>query len=784
MKTLIYAIRFLTRSKSYTIINLLGLAFSLACCIILMRYIHRELTVDSHCVDRNHVYAIKISMEGSEHIGGISSYQYDPVKLDKSPIEIETRYTPLDQDFLIANGHRFPSRTIVTDSAFFQLFHYPLLQGKLALDKPTSVLLKKDFAHKLFGNDNPIGKTIRHSNGKDLIVEGILDEPTCKASIQFDMVLSYHLSTQWERMECELYRFLPGTDMNVMAEIGNSPRYLNNPQWDSRQFTFSFVPLKETYWHEEWQEQKTMFLSGQKSHLYILAGVCLLLFLTGLLNFINIYLVAMLRRGKEYGLKKVYGAGKSTLFLQIWLENFLLILSALLVAGLIIEVTQIPVNRLLNTQFVYTPFDGWLAIGVLLLLPLITSIYPFLKYSFSSPIRSIQSIGWGSRSVRSRMVFLGIQYALTFLITVCALYYNGQLSLLLNTDPGFRTKNIILAKLIYSSQDYSDFSEEKYQQDRARNQAIHDKLKACPFIEYTESAWDKITEQGYEVNHITPDGKTVLLSRRLASPTFFKMFNIELEEGALPEDKNKRCYVVNRAAMKALGYSSLEGATVVEESAYRRNNNVAFHPITAIAKDYYNGHLSAGVKPTIYEIDNFGRESTYIAYPEGKLPNLLNYLKEMMQEFYGTETVEYTLLEDDVKALYKEDRKIASIYNIFAMIAIAVSCLGLFGISLFDIRQRYREIAIRKAHGAGMKDLYQLLFKKYLLVLGASFVVATPLAYYLIHQYTADFVVKAPIGIGIFVIALLLVAFISMGTLWWQIRKAANINPAIVMKSE
>ena len=784
MKTLIYAIRFLLRSKSYTIINLLGLAFSLACCIILMRYIHRELTVDSHCVDRNHVYAIKISMEGSEHIGGISSYQYDPVKLDKSPIEIETRYTPLDQDFLIANGHRFPSRTIVTDSAFFQLFHYPLLQGKLALDKPTSVLLKKDFAHKLFGNDNPIGKTIRHSNGKDLIVEGILDEPTCKASIQFDMVLSYHLSTQWERMECELYRFLPGTDMNVMAEIGNSPRYLNNPQWDSRQFTFSFVPLKETYWHEEWQEQKTMFLSGQKSHLYILAGVCLLLFLTGLLNFINIYLVAMLRRGKEYGLKKVYGAGKSTLFLQIWLENFLLILSALLVAGLIIEVTQIPVNRLLNTQFVYTPFDGWLAIGVLLLLPLITSIYPFLKYSFSSPIRSIQSIGWGSRSVRSRMVFLGIQYALTFLITVCALYYNGQLSLLLNTDPGFRTKNIILAKLIYSSQDYSDFSEEKYQQDRARNQAIHDKLKACPFIEYTESAWDKITEQGYEVNHITPDGKTVLLSRRLASPTFFKMFNIELEEGALPEDKNKRCYVVNRAAMKALGYSSLEGATVVEESAYRRNNNVAFHPITAIAKDYYNGHLSAGVKPTIYEIDNFGRESTYIAYPEGKLPNLLNYLKEMMQEFYGTETVEYTLLEDDVKALYKEDRKIASIYNIFAMIAIAVSCLGLFGISLFDIRQRYREIAIRKAHGAGMKDLYQLLFKKYLLILGISFVVATPIAYYSIQQYTADFVVKAPIGIGIFVIALLLVALISMGTLWWQIRKAANIDPATVMKNE
>ena len=142
------------------------------------------------------------------------------------------------------------------------------------------------------------------------------------------------------------------------------------------------------------------------------------------------------------------------------------------------------------------------------------------------------------------------------------------------------------------------------------------------------------------------------------------------------------------------------------------------------------------------------------------------------------------MLEDEVKAIYDEDRKIAGVYNIFAFIAIAVSCLGLFGISLFDIRQRYREIALRKVHGAGMKDLYQLLFKKYLAVLGASFVVAVPIACYLIHQYTTDFVVKAPIGMGIFVLALLLVAVISMGTLYWQIRKAANIDPATVMKSE
>ena len=784
MKTIKYAIRFLVRSKSYTLINLLGLAFSLACCIILMRYIHRELTVDTHCVDREKVYMTKVSMEGSEHVAGISGYSYDPIELDENQIEIKSHFTSLEEDFLLVNGYRFPSRTIVTDSAFFQLFHYPLLQGKVSLDKPTSVLLMKDFAQKLFGKNNPIGQTIQYSNGKELIVEGVLDQPSCKSSIQFDMVLSWHLSTRWDRMAIDLYRFLPSTEIEIMNEIGSKPRYINNPQWDTRQITFSFVPLQEAYWHSEWQAQKTMFLSGEKSHLYILCGVCLLLLLTGILNFVNIYLMCMLRRGKEYGLKKVYGANKSNMFLQIWLENFLLTASALLIAWLIIEVTQIPVSHLLNTQFTYIAFDGWLSLGILLLLPIITSIYPFVKYSLVSPIRSIQSIGWSSRSVRSRMVFLGMQYVLTLIITVCALYYNTQLSLLLNTNPGFRTQNIIAVKLIYSSQDYSGYSEEKYQQERARNKALGEKLKGCPVIEHIEPVWDKITERGYETNYITPEGEKMLLARRLVSPSFFKMFNIELEEGTIPENNEKRCYIINRAAMKALQFSSLEDASLIEENRYRRNKNTPYHPIIAIAKDHYGGHLSMGAQPTIYEVGEFGRESVYIVYQEGRLQDLLEYLRGIMKEFYGTETVEYSILDEEVKAIYQEDRKIAGIYNIFAVIAIAVSCLGLFGISLFDIRQRYREIAIRKVNGAGLKDLYRLLFKKYLLVLVASFVVATPLAYYLIHRYTADFVVKAPIGFGIFALALALITAITVGTLWWQIRKAASIDPAVVMKTE
>ena len=208
-------------------------------------------------------------------------------------------------------------------------------------------------------------------------------------------------------------------------------------------------------------------------------------------------------------------------------------------------------------------------------------------------------------------------------------------------------------------------------------------------------------------------------------------------------------------------------------------------PVTAVVEDFYHGHLTEGIQPMIFILSGDNASGTAsICIRPGQEKECLDYLKKATMEVYNNEDFPYTWLKDEVLALYDDDRQVAIIYFVFAGIAIAVSCLGLFGISLFDIRQRYREIALRKVHGAGMKDLYQLLFKKYLAVLGASFVVAVPIAYYLIHQYTADFVVKAPISIGIFVVALLIVALISMGTLWWQIRKAANIDPALVMKRE
>ena len=789
MKTLKYAWRFLMRSKSYTIINLLGLAFSLACSIILMRYIHRELTVDTHCIDREHVYAICTNTEGNRGLSGLKQYNYDTISIDNRFVEAMATYIPLEKDYVISGTNRIPARCLVTDSVFFQLFHYPIVQGKLSLTTPQSALLTEKYARKIFGNENPIGKVLRYSNGKDITVEGIVGEPECKTTINFDIILSSKLSQHWERMNTELYRFLPGTDINAINKTGSVPRYINDPKYDTRTHTFSLISVKDIYWDGSLTDREpAMFLSGNHSHLIILSGVCLLLLLTGILNFINLYLVALLRRGKEYGLKKVFGVCGRTLFANIWIENTLLVLSALLVSWLIIEIMSAPTEYLFDIHFSYTAFDGWLSASILLLLPVITSIYPYIKYNYTSPILSIRSIGVQSHSKHFRMFFLGAQYIITFLLVVLSLYFNRQLGMLLNTEPGFRTKNIMNVNLVYESKDFSSYTYESMQQRRQRVMQLDNELNACPFIELYEPSYENILTPTFGTNYLNNKGEKVFLNIHYATPAFFKLYDIKVIEGEIPDinkEDRRTVFVVNKAALKALGYTSINGVGVIEENQKKANANASLQPIVAVVEDYFEGHLTSGIKPTIYPVGaRFSGDLYQIAYTPGKKKEVIDFLRNLEYKLYGSEDFEYTFLEDDIKAMYTQDRQTATIYSIFAGMAIIISSLGLLGISLFDIRQRYREIAIRKVNGASAKDLYRLLFRKYITVLIIAFVIAIPLACYLINTYTQDFAVRAPVSIDIFIISLLLVIIISLGTLAYQVQKAAHINPTQIMKTE
>ena len=792
MKTLQYAIRFLMRSKAYTIINLLGLSFSLACCMVLARYVHRELTVDTHCVDRENVYGVINYNNDNKYLSEIRSYN-DSVIIDPSFIETKAEAILYAKEYVMEENHRYLVKALVADSLYLKLFHYDVVKGEAKLKSPHSVLLIEDYAQKIYGNQNPIGKVLKYSNGKELQVEGVIKRPSNKTSINCDIILSIDLSKnrKWDRVSRDFYVFKPGVDIEKMNAIGSVPRYLNDPQYDTRTYTFSFIPMKDVYWTEGLLEMSdaSMWNKGHRSHLLILEGVGLLLLFTGLLNFINLYFITMVKRGRGYALRKVFGAGNRQLFSLIYIENLLLIAASLLCAWLWQGLAAGYVHQWIGLTGTYQAFDVLLTVGILFILPLLTSLYPYYRYSRNVPVTAIRSERNSADTVRTRMFFLGIQYALTFILIVLSFYFNKQLNLLTTTDPGFRTNEIIIANLVYESNDFSSYNPEIIKQRQMRVRSIDEKLNACPDIMCWEANFSCLIDALNSGTYIGKDGKTAMLSARWSAPALFDVFDLKFVEGGIPNKGGESSIdytVVNRAGLKALGYDSLEGAMLSEKNPMVTMGQPSPSiPIAGVVDDFYCGHLSAGKQPMVFFVIHHNIGDVYqIACVPGRQQAVLDYLRKLEQEVYGTEDFEYMLLEDKIDEMYREDRRVAAVYSVFAFIAIIISSMGLFGISLFDIRQRYKEIGIRKVNGAKVMDIWRLLFRKYLVVLGSAFAVAVPVVVLLIQQVTEDLVVKAPLGIGMFLVALLLVALISLGTLFWQVNRAARINPSEVVKSE
>lgn len=793
MKTLNYSVRFLLRAKSYTLINLIGLSFSLACSIILLRYIHRELTVDIHCIDRDQVYGVQTMFDGNRVLSVAEKGKRDSIYIDNNGIITRSRVVLLENDYVNYQSNRISAHALVADSAYFELFPYHVLQGSISLNEPTSVLLMENFAKKLFGKENPVGKILKFSNGKEIRVTGILQEPVNKRMFNFDIVLSSKLSSLWERMPLDLIRFTSEAEVIKANKMGSYPRFINQDprSGDSRKYTFSLVSVRDMYWDQALIDKSgpDMLVSGNSSQLLILGGICLLILLAGVMNFINLYLVLMLKRGRVYSLRKLFGADAKALFKQIYIENFLLITASMIIARLIVEVTDIPVSRMFGSQLMYTTFDCILSFSILLFLPLLVSIYAFVRCQRSLLAISIQKVGGtDNHSVRSRMTVLFLQYMITFLLVVLALYFNKQLNFMLNTNPGFRMESVIEANMVYESRDFSVYDMESIKKRQERVSEIDQLIKNCPDIQCWTTGHLSILGPHYLANFQNVKGETVTLAQSYVTPDFFKIFNLKFVDGKLPElvtDSRNRVAVVNRSALKALGYKDCAGATLVDERMKRNIPDFPSQSIVAVIDDYYDGHISVGICPMVFMVGSQLDGDLYQIYCHpGREQAVIDYLKGIQKKVYGTEDFSYSFLKNDVAELYKNDRKIASIYALFACVAIMIVCLGLFGISLFDIQQRYHEIAIRKVNGAALKDIFLLFGRKYLTVLGGAFTVAIPLSWYLINEYTKDCVVKAPIDAGIFLIALLIVGTISLGTLFWQINKVARLNPAEVIKNE
>ena len=793
MKILVYAIRFLSRSKAYTIINLLGLAFSLACCIILMRYIHRELTVDDF-EGKERIFIVTNEYESRQpNFGNIDGYGSKPFTDEQghSAIEASADFHIMNDDFITKDERKYNCQTMIVSDNFLDILPFHLISGKRTMESPNDVIISQKFAQKLFGNEHPIGQTFLSSANKMVTVVGVADTESPRSSFEFELLLPIsHKGSEWSLMFYTLARIKPGYDyqaLNQKEEIVD----LSAQNFSIQPFRSQLFPLKDFYFNTTIDDLWARH--GNKQNVIVLGIIIILLLGVGLFNYTNIHTVLTLKRGREFGIKKVFGAGKGPVFVQLWTENLLIVFAALMFTGLLVEVVSVLLTSWLDMKELAPDYTFTLTVmgGFLLLLPLLVTIYPFLRYALSAPITSLRSVNISGRSIVSRSIFLMMQYILTFSLIVLSLFAIKQLHGMLHADLGFRTKDIMQCTFLnYNSS--MDFNE-MWKQNSQRAAQIVEKLESSPLVEQWDFARSPLELSPF-VSMKKKDSENPYVDAAYGyySRKFFEMLEIPAKEGRLWIDSldmrvqfPTELILINETAKKVYGITDISTETLTGTPGYPRQ-----YKIVGVIGDFQVRHLSQKPFPLVcaYQSNKYYESrmdgKVYIKFHPANKQKLIAYMTEVHREVMGEGEFEYTFLEDEIHRLYEEDYRNASIYTIFALIALLISCLGLYGISLYDVRQRYREIALRKVHGASLRDLLLLLTKRYAYLIMGSFVVSIPLSYAAIQYYVQDFAYQEPASWWLFAIAALITTGISFATLIGHTLKAASINPAIVMKSE
>lgn len=798
----------MSRQKAHTAINIASLALGLTCALTILRYVHQELTVDSHYADLENTYIMLSEREGSVPGFGCDrnpNEEEDWVYPSRAPeVEEAAIFSILQQLVIETENREFSLNAMAADSVFFNLARFPLLAGSNRLEGPGDIILTDEAARRLFPDGDPLGKTIKALRGDVFTVKGIVGKPACKSTFLFDIVFNYHRGDQWQYVPLKLLRLRPGTDIDDFNE--RNGQFFHSKVWDYN-LRYQLFPMKELYFHPSyglWLDDQTC--KGNAENVRILCIAAAILLFIGIFNFVNVYTAILLRRGKEINIRRIYGATRSHLFACLFVENLVQVGIGLALAWIFIEISQPLMERYLGIpQMDYKAFDWQTSLALLVGLPFITTLYPFWRHVHGKPITSMQAVGVMGRPGRSRDVFLFLQYVITSTLAVFALYFVSHLHHILHTDMGYNTRNIVTATLSSEEGTHNIRNEEEW--ERMREEMRH-KARLLP-IRLNESPlitqWSCPRGMPYQMvegrggTGIIHNGQTIEVLNGDLTKGYQAIMGYELVAGRLfTEEDEWDAYIciINESLARLLGITDLADAHVqtarrlwwssMPEHRDKMGTNPPYR-VVGIIKDFKTGHPTSPTRPLFFtpDKDSFSRHpfEFYASYPEGRRADVVDFLVKLHAEV-GNGELKYSFIEDELAAVFDDDRRTVHIYTTFSVVAIVISCMGVLGLSLFDIQRRRREIALRKVHGATVRQVFGLLMNRYVTIMAAAFAVSIPIVLWLIHTYTADFASRAPITVWLFVAAALLIGGISIGALYVQVRHAAHIPPAEAMKRE
>jgi putative ABC transport system permease protein len=808
--------RSLLKNKFFSLINIVGLSLGMAACLLILQYVNFELSYDHFNDNASDIYRVvndryqnnKLIQHGTITYSAVSKAMKD----DYPEVANYTRLLPTGNQILTYNDKKIPKEgSIAVDNSFFAMFSYPFLSGdsKTALKEPNTVVLSEKLARKLFdvrdNNFEPyIGKLIKVSQDTfPSKVVGIMKDVPENSLLQFDMVLSYQTiihsygnkQADYDFTDSDYWHYIqlkPGTDNKAFdAKLAAfSQRHFQGNKISGSVEKFYLQPLLKAHLYSDMEYE-----IGQTGSSTVVWGLLIIaLFIIGIawVNYINLATARSVERAKEVGVRKVTGATQSQLIRQFLTESFLINVIALIIAIVMVYLAQGVFNDLVQHQlsfaYLFKKGLGGYLISIGLIAVIISGIfisgfYPAFILSSFKPIMVLKGKFSSSKSgafLRKGLV-IG-QFAITVVLITGSFVVYKQIKYMNSQKLGVNIDQmLVISGPTVVKQDTTFVT---------RTKSFVDEMDQIPGVKNTATSfWVPGNEMGRNFGVRAFDGDPkVHYTMRFdgVSTDYLKTYGMQMLAGRNfvetdynPKFEKLHNIILNQDAIKILGFSS--PAKAIGHSII---NGGKKWDIVGVVADFHQKSLRYPIEPTILEPVLNIQSQISVKIDPRNVAATVAAVKEKYMNFFPGNLFDYTFLDEQFNAQYKNDELFGKAFSIFGSFAIFIACLGLLGLSLFATLQRTKEIGVRKVLGASVSSIVLLLSKDFIKLVLIAIIIAVPIAWYILHNWLQDFAYRINISWWIFGLAGIVSIVVALATISFQSIKAAAANPVKSLRSE
>lgn len=794
------AFRNLHAHKGFSAINIAGLSIGIASCLLIFTVVTYELSYDTFQPNYKRIYHVvtedKFS-NGATYNPGISVAAMEALRTKMPNILFGSIYSSYGSQITVntsgnnATDKKFiePTGIFYAEPQFFEVFNYQWLYGNASVLKdPNTVALTKKIADKYFGSwQQAINKTITLDNATTLKVSCILKDVPLNTDFPLGIIISYktikdnpdkYFSTgwNWTSSNFQVFALLPENlkpadiDKQLLAF---SKEHYQNVRASVR--TNFLHPLSEIHFDRRFDIYGDHITSIPVLWTLFLIGIFIIIM--ACINFINLSTAQAVGRSKEIGIRKVLGSSRKQIFLQVMGETGVVVITSVILAMCIATLLLPYIKHIASIEESLSLFNFHILIFILIVIVAVTflsGLYPSLILSGYRPVlalkNKITTANVGGISLRRGLVIA--QFAISQVLIIGTIIAISQMSFVSHADLGFNKEAVLL------------LSNNSDSVVTSRLSAFKEKLlqtKGVQSVSFSTDAptSDNIWSSNFAFDH--RDDEKFQVTMKFADQDFFKTYDIPFLAGTVYDKSDTiKEIVINETLMKMLGAKDPEN--IIGKDIRIGGNR--WNKITGVVKDFKTSSLKTDIKPLIiaersnfYSVASIKIRSSDIAQTQSAIQSVWN-------QFFPEYAYSATFLDDNIAKFYEQETQLELLYKIFAGLAIFISCLGLYGLVSFMSVQKTKEIGIRKVLGASITNILYLFSKEFTILIAIAFLIATPIAYFVMHGWLNNFVYRIRIGVGVFVLAIIISIAIAWITVGYKAIKAALANPVKSLRTE